>query len=222
MQVQNSAVPTTMERPNSAANKEVHSGKAEKAGHPSAGAEKAEQSAGKAKTENTSSYLKVLSRLENMLEKEDMPEKALEVFANAVKKRLDDAKEPDKKGVINLPEAKALELEKLDQVPEKIQESLKNKEGSEKLLSLLKHPKFVELMKDPQEQAPKTYGPQGQPAANKAKAAVPNQGAEIANSNAAPNPAMAKLKAMQANAAQQVAAQNAASATPVKQTIAAA
>jgi len=80
MQVQNQPVPT-MEKNAVSQQKDIKSGKMGKQETQTKDTAKTEQSTEpKSPAENTSVYLKVLSRLENMLKTEEVPEKAVEGF----------------------------------------------------------------------------------------------------------------------------------------------
>ncbi len=111
------------------------------------------------KTENneTSQYLKVLSRIESLLVQEKLPEAAIQGFVGAVKKQLDILSEADQQIVMNLPEMKALKLDHLDELPEMIKENLADKSKSSELLQLLRLPKFASLMKTDSKPAAQTY-----------------------------------------------------------------
>ena len=78
-------------------------------------------------------YLKVLSRLENMIQKDELPEKALDGFMKAVKARLEEASAQDKKMVLSTPEAKALEIMKVEEFAEKIEDGLEDADTAPKV-----------------------------------------------------------------------------------------
>ncbi len=160
MQVQNTVV-STKDQANASHNKEVKTGKVDQAEQQKKSIEKVAASTEQKTAEQTSMYLKVLSRLENMIKKEELPEKALEGFTKAIAVRLEEAKESDRKLIAGLAEAKAFEVKTASEIPEKIQEGLEDKETATKVFALLKHPKFVELMEKKNEQSSKTYGPDG-------------------------------------------------------------
>ena len=63
----------------------------------------------------TSQYLKVLSRVENLLIQKKLPDAAIEGFAGAVKKQIDAMSETDRQMLMKLPELKILELDNLYQ-----------------------------------------------------------------------------------------------------------
>ena len=59
----------------------------------------------------TSQYLKVLSRVENLLIQDKLPDAAIEGFAGAVKNQIDAMTEEDWQMLMKLPELKMLELD---------------------------------------------------------------------------------------------------------------
>ena len=71
---------------------------------------------GAAKNE-TSQYLKVLSRVENLLIQNKLPDAAIEGFAGAVKKQIEAMTEADRQMLMKLPELKMLELDDIDDIP---------------------------------------------------------------------------------------------------------
>ncbi|MBF0349500.1 MAG: hypothetical protein HQM11_00620 [SAR324 cluster bacterium] len=156
MQVQNNPVAMTDKNPVSQ-KKELQSDKAELKGD--SGVEKKDGTLESDK-EKTSVYLKVVSRLESMIKKGDLSETSLKGFSKAVQTRLEEMKENDKKTLSMLEEFKALKLEGLEKIPEFLEKNMKNPQNAEKILALLKHPKFAELMDAKREQPPQTYSPQ--------------------------------------------------------------
>ena len=111
---------------------------------------------GAAKNE-TSQYLKVLSRVENLLIQNKLPDAAIEGFAGAVKNQIDAMSEENKQMLMKLPELKILELKDLDDIPDMIKNDIKNEEKSVALLKLLRVPEFADLMKTENKTDPKTY-----------------------------------------------------------------
>ena len=111
---------------------------------------------GAAKNE-TSQYLKVLSRVENLLIQNKLPDAAIEGFAGAVKNQIDAMSEENKQMLMKLPELKILELNDLDDIPDMIKNDIKNEEKSVALLKLLRVPEFADLMKTENKTDPKTY-----------------------------------------------------------------
>ena len=59
----------------------------------------------------TSQYLKVLSRVENLLIQNKLPDAAIEGFAGAVKNQIDVMTEADRQMLMKLPELKMLDLD---------------------------------------------------------------------------------------------------------------
>ena len=136
-----------------------------------AGAKDASTSASHSGSSNqTSEYLKVLSRMEGMLVEGTVPEVALSGFAGAIRKRLGVLSDSQQATLMKLPELKALEVETLEKLPELIKEKIQDAETRPAVMKLLKHPKFSELMRDettPDTYSPKTMGiapPKAQPA----------------------------------------------------------
>ena len=105
----------------------------------------------------TSQYLKVLTRIENLLVQDKLPDAAIDGFVGAIKKQLDQMSEADSQMLLKLPEAIKLELKNLDKLPEMIKNDLRNESKSPELLQLLRLPKFADLMRTDSKTAPKTY-----------------------------------------------------------------
>jgi len=110
-----------------------------------------------AERNETSQYLKVLSRIENLLIQEKLPDAAIEGFVGAIKKQIDLMSEADRKMLLILPEAKTIELKSLDNLPEMITNNLRDESKSPALLKLLRQPKFAVFMRTDSSPAPKTY-----------------------------------------------------------------
>jgi len=110
-----------------------------------------------AERNETSQYLKVLSRIENLLIQEKLPDAAIEGFVGAIKKQIDLMSEADRQMLLRLPEAKTIELESLDNLPEMITNNLRDESKSPALLKLLRQPKFAVFMRTDSSPAPKTY-----------------------------------------------------------------
>ena len=111
---------------------------------------------GAAKNE-TSQYLKVLSRVENLLIQKKLPDAAIEGFAGAVKKQIDAMTEADRQMLMKLPELKLLELDDLDDIPEMIKNDIRNEDKNTALLKFLRIPEFADFMRTDNKPAPKTY-----------------------------------------------------------------
>ena len=105
----------------------------------------------------TSQYLKVLSRVENLLIQDKLPDAAIEGFAGAVKNQIDAMTEEDRQMLMKLPELKMLELDDLDDIPEMIKNDIRNEDKSTALLKFLRVPEFADLMRTDKKPAPKTY-----------------------------------------------------------------
>ena len=105
----------------------------------------------------TSQYLKVLSRVENLLIQNKLPDAAIEGFAGAVKKQIDAMTEADRQMLMKLPELKMLELDDLDVIPEMIKNDIRNEDKNTALLKFLRVPEFADLMRTDKKPAPKTY-----------------------------------------------------------------
>ena len=82
----------------------------------------------------TSQYLKVLSRVENLLIQDKLPDAAIEGFAGAVKNQIDAMTEEDRQMLMKLPELKMLELDDLDDIPEMIKNDIRNEDKNAALL----------------------------------------------------------------------------------------
>ena len=99
-----------------------------------------------AASDKTSKYLKVLSRIENLLTQDALPEAAVKGFVGAVKKQLESLNELEIKEILELPEAKKLELDDIEDLPDSIGEMLLEREDIPELLNLLKQPRFATMM----------------------------------------------------------------------------
>ena len=117
-----------------------------------------EHGSDKGATQNeTSQYLNVLSRVENLLIQDKLPDAAIEGFAGAVKNQIDVMTEADRQMLIKLPELKMLELDDLDDIPEMIKNDIRNEDKNTALLKFLRVPEFADLMRKDNKPAPKTY-----------------------------------------------------------------
>ena len=105
----------------------------------------------------TSQYLKVLSRVENLLIQDKLPDAAIEGFAGAVKNQIDAMTEADRQMLMKLPELNMLELDDLDDIPEMIKNEIRNEDKNTALLKFLRVPEFADLMRTDNKPAPKTY-----------------------------------------------------------------
>ena len=105
----------------------------------------------------TSQYLKVLSRVENLLIQDKLPDAAIEGFAGAVKNQIDAMTEEDRQMLMKLPELKMLELDDLDEIPEIIKNDIRNEDKNTALLKFLRVPEFADLMRTDNKPLPKTY-----------------------------------------------------------------
>ena len=110
-----------------------------------------------AERNETSQYLKVLSRIENLLIQDKLPEAAVEGFVGAIKKQIDLINEADRQMLLKLPEVTKLDLKNLDDLPEMIKNNLRNESKLPALLKVLRQPKFAVLMRTDGKPAPKTY-----------------------------------------------------------------
>ena len=117
-----------------------------------------EQGSEKGATQNdTSQYLKVLSRVENLLIQDKLPDAAIEGFAGAVKNQIDAMTEADRQMLMKIPELKMVELDDLDDIPEMIKNDIRNEDKNTVLLKFLRVPEFADLMRTDKKPAPKTY-----------------------------------------------------------------
>ena len=105
----------------------------------------------------TSQYLKVLSRIENLLIQEKLPDAAIEGFVVAVKKQLEAMSEADSQMLLKLAEAVELELKNVDELPELIKNKIRDQSNTPALLKLLRQPKFADLMRTDSKPAAQTY-----------------------------------------------------------------
>ena len=126
-----------------------------------------------AERNETSQYLKVLSRIENLLIQDKLPEAAVEGFVGAIKKQIDLINEADRQMLLKLPEVTKLDLKNLDDLPEMIKNNLRNESKLPALLKVLRHPKFAVLMRTDGKPAPKTYTAQSTQLPTPAKSPAP-------------------------------------------------
>ena len=110
-----------------------------------------------AERNETSQYLKVLSRIENLLIQEKLPDAAIDGFVGAIKKQLEAMSEADNQMLLKLPEAVKLELENVDDLPELIKNEIRDQSKTPILLKLLRQPKFADLMRTDSKPAAQTY-----------------------------------------------------------------
>ena len=110
-----------------------------------------------AERNETSQYLKVLSRIENLLIQEKLPDAAIDGFVGAVKKQLEAMSEADSQMLLKLPEAVELELKNVGELPELIKNEIRDQSKTPALLKLLRQPKFADLMRTDSKPAPQTY-----------------------------------------------------------------
>ena len=126
-----------------------------------------------AERNETSQYLKVLSRIENLLIQDKLPEAAVEGFVGAIKKQIDLINEADRQMLLKLPEVSKLGLKNLDDLPEMIKNNLRNESKSPILLKLLRQPKFAVFMRTDGKPKPKTYTAQSTQLSTPAKSPAP-------------------------------------------------
>ena len=105
----------------------------------------------------TSQYLKVLSRVENLLIQDKLPDAAIEGFAGAVKNQIDKMTEADRQMLMKIPEFKMLGLDDLEDIPEMIKNDIRNVDKNTILLKFLRIPEFADLMRTDNKPEPKTY-----------------------------------------------------------------
>ena len=141
----------------------------------------------------TSQYLKVLSRVENLLIQDKLPDAAIEGFAGAVKNQIDAMTEEDRQMLMKLPELKMLELDDLDEIPEIIKNDIRNEDKNTALLKFLRIPEFADLMRTDNKPAPKTYTAQSalQPSTAKHEGKVLSESAPVLAKTVQPSSAKA-------------------------------
>ena len=140
---------------------------------PAAKSEEKSTAAKGAERNETSQYLKVLSRIENLLIQDKLPEAAVEGFVGAIKKQIDLINEVDRQMLLKLPEVTKLDLKNLDDLPEMIKNNLRNESKLPALLKVLRQPKFAVLMQTDGKPAPKTYTSQSTQLPTPAKSPAP-------------------------------------------------
>ena len=153
-----------------------------------------EQGSEKGATQNdTSQYLKVLSRVENLLIQNKLPDAAIEGFAGAVKNQIDAMTEEERQMLMKLPELKELELDDLDDVPEMIKNDIRNEDKSSALLKFLRVPEFADLMRTDNKPLPKTYTAQSALQPSTAKHEEKNLSESVLNLEKAIQPSSANV-----------------------------
>ena len=110
-----------------------------------------------AERNETSQYLKVLTRIENLLIRKKLPDAAVEGFVGAVKKQLEAITESDRQMLLKLPEAVKLTLNNVHDLPGLIKNEIRDQSKTPTLLKLLRHPKFADLMRTDSKPAPQIY-----------------------------------------------------------------
>ena len=110
-----------------------------------------------AEKNETSQYLKVLSRIENLIFQKKLPDAAVDGFIGAIKNQIDMIGEVDRKILLKLPEAEGIELKNMEELPGIIKDNIRNEEELPRLLKFLKLPKFAELMQSESAKVSKTY-----------------------------------------------------------------
>ena len=110
-----------------------------------------------AERNKTSQYLKVLTRIENLLIQKKLPDAAIEGFVGAVKKQLEAITESDRQMLLKLPEAVKLTLNNVHDLPVLIKNEIRDQSKTPTLLRLLRHPKFADLMRTDSKPAPQIY-----------------------------------------------------------------
>ena len=105
----------------------------------------------------TSQYLKVLSRIENLLIQDKLPDAAIDGFVGAVKKQLEALSEADSQILLKLSEAVELDLKNVDELPNLIKNEIRDQSKTQALLKLLRQPKFADFMRTDSKPAPQTY-----------------------------------------------------------------
>ena len=115
---------------------------------------------GGAERNETSQYLKVLSRIENLLLQKKLPDAAIDGFIGAIRNQIELMLEADRDMLLKLPEAKGIELNNIEQLPDMIKDSIRNEEELPSLFKFLKLPKFAELMQAERANVSKTYSAQ--------------------------------------------------------------
>jgi len=113
-----------------------------------------------AEKNETSQYLKVLSRIENLIAQKKLPDAAIDGFIGAIRNQIELIGEVERNMLLKLPEAEEIELKNIDQLPEIIKENIRNKEELPSLFKFLKLPKFAELMQEESANVSKTYSAQ--------------------------------------------------------------
>ena len=134
-----------------------------------------------AERNETSQYLKVLSRIENLLIQDKLPEAAVEGFVGAIKKQIDLINEADRQMLLKLPEVTKLDLKNLDDLPEMIKNNLRNESKLPALLKVLRQPKFAVLMRTDGKSATKTYTAQSTQPPTPAKSPAPKLTGDLPN-----------------------------------------
>ena len=158
MQVQKQATPPNTGKPLSSTANEM---KASKAENPKAIAQPAESKAKDSTSQASSAettYMRVVSRLEHLVQENKLQDGAIDTFTNAVKNRINRLNQREQKAILALEEVKALEVKNIQELYTAIGKELKSDDSPEKIMTLLKDTKFAEFMNS--DQSAKTYSPQ--------------------------------------------------------------
>ena len=108
----------------------------------------------------TSQYLKVLSRIENLIIQEKLPDAAIDGFIGAVKKQLDELSEKEIQMLMKMPAISQLGIQSLDELTDIIKNDIRDLSKNSVLLGLLRDPKFADLMQSKSNPSAKTYSAQ--------------------------------------------------------------
>ncbi len=142
-----------------------------------------------AQLENMSTYMKVVSRLENLHAREELPEVAVEGFVKGLNKRVSQMNDHEKALLLRVPAAQQMGASSADELVERIEEDLANPKTAVDTFKLLRNQEFANLM-DPSKQK-SVYHPQQMPQRPVAPTQPAPESAAPASAQPAPNAGVA-------------------------------
>lgn len=100
-----------------------------------------------AQLQDMSTYLKVVSRLENLQAREnELPEAAVEGFVRGLEKQINQMNEHEKALLLRIPEIRGLQVSNAQELLKKLGEDLASSTTAPAAFKVLRQPQFVELV----------------------------------------------------------------------------
>ena len=119
-----------------------------------------------------SEYLKMISRLENSVKKDEVKEADVDKVLEALDDRIDTLSKSEKKKLEQISSFKKLEVEELDTMKDSLAKLFEDDKGRDKVFDFLKAPEFISLLSNEQKNSGGTYSPTGMAGGNRASNAV--------------------------------------------------